>query len=389
MLSHLEIENRIKLGDIQVRYSFLPNDAGVITFYPDEQNVIIDSPESAATRFFRAKLFSDRLGITLGPIVRVHDSIIYSDRIWYKGKEGYIDIRETNNILYIEPHEAISIASNERIILGSNTSVLIIPRIKNADAGILLNVAYIDPFWDGTLQMIITNVTSHRVKLSLLESIGQCVFFNVEGEVEQRFKEAFPAKSHHFGQNWKKIIEEDADPFPRRKEPEPARVLSKSKRFQIWLSKHWKENQPIITGLGLIGLVMSFLITQAQLKQRIEDFEKVSSDISYLKKLGTDKIPALERSLSNINDKLPIVGIQRLIIPAGKQSDRREIVIDRDLSKTSTAWLQLDPPIENVRVSYALSTANPVNKTLLEISVQTSVLQPKDTPVNVRWMLTE
>ncbi len=48
----------------------------------------------------------------------------------------------------VTPGESISVASNERITLGSKTAAFILPRITLSDVGVFLTVAYIDAFWD-------------------------------------------------------------------------------------------------------------------------------------------------------------------------------------------------------------------------------------------------
>jgi deoxycytidine triphosphate deaminase len=138
MLSHTSIEERLRSREIVLRYYFLPNENNSVQFHSEGVTVDLDDSTAEATRFFRSRLNSDRLSLTLGPVVKSHNHWLLTGRPKFRGRNGYFDIRETADALVIAPHETVSIATNERLALGPNTVALIFLRAP----GISEAVAY-------------------------------------------------------------------------------------------------------------------------------------------------------------------------------------------------------------------------------------------------------
>lgn len=389
MLSHKEIEKRVRETEVKISYAFLPDSNGCIQFYPDECLVDLDQPDSEATRFFVAQLFSDRLRITLGPIVRTHDPYLSSKRPAFGSRPNCFDIRSTGDVLTLEPFETVSVASNERVTFGSKTGGLILPRLSNADAGIVLTVAYIDPYWDGILQMVLTNITPQRQQLRLLDTICQCVFFSIDGDVDQVFRDRFPRKSHHYGQNWRKILVEDGDPFPLRKVPLPRRSLLSRSRFA--LHQFWREYSHLINGLGLLGILLAVAVGYGALSAQIGDMENLRSDLEKeqekVQEFENKQFPSLQRSVDKLENRLPVVGVQRMVIKAGEAQATSAIELDRPVSRTASVWTQVERRVSGIAVDSRLSTGGAPNISDLRITVSIQTKAQVDTEVEVRWMV--
>lgn len=388
MLSHSEIEERIRTKEIEITYSFLPDDDNKIVYYSQEQKVDLDDPNKQSTKFFKSKLWSDRLKITLGPIIKSHNTTICKDRKYLENQDRCIDIRDNNTIILF-PYETLSIASNERIKFGPSTSALIVPRITNADSGIFLTVAYIDPYWDGILQMVITNATGHRQTLKLTETIAQCMFFNVLGEVDLTYSDKFPLKSHHFGQNWKKILEEDFDPFPRRKVP-----ITKKPFFEKLSNnflRYWQQYKAIIISLAAISALASLIFYFGKVIQRLDYFDtftqKIAQNANRLNNYENIKFPEIDRKIIDIENHLPIIGCNNVVIPAGFQNKNFSLTINRTISGSATIWIQTKPDDISIFAKGTISSGKTKNEAIIEILTKLSEKRSVDTSIELHWMI--
>jgi len=375
MLSHTKIEQRVRDGEIRIAYSFLPNDKGEVLFVDPDAPVDLDKPDSAATRFFQSRLFSDRLGVTLGPVVRSHSPLAGLKRPKFRGLPDTTDIRDSAGVLALQPFETVSVASNEHITLGGKTAAMIIPRITNADAGIILAPTYIDAYWSGTLQMVLTNATQHIQHLRLIEPIAQCFFFALGSAVDPAFKQRFPSKSHHFGQNWHKVLREDGDPFPRRKRlghtPGPI------PRARLAVIRFWEENRSWVVALGLVGAVVTAAVGYGRIAQQISTLAKDGETVAQ----HTHRLQSLE-------DRIPLSGIQRTAIPTGRVFHSLDFTIDRPLSASTTIWVEAyAPAAPDATAVGSLSTGTNSRQTSVHLTVTIPSTQPADTPVEIHWML--
>jgi len=211
MLNIIEINEAIENGSIKIFYSFEKNG----------DNIEFNQNEIPFAEYKLAKelLYSERLKLTLGPIIKSHQNKSFNLKKRFKNDSQCIDMRKNQNKYIIRPKESITILTNERIVLDGNYAAVIIPKVSLSDIGINLTPAYIDPYYDGLLRLLVTNTTEKSFELNCLDSIAQCYFFKLNSEIPELFKEQFPRKSVFFGQNWKRILLEDAFPFPTRKNP--------------------------------------------------------------------------------------------------------------------------------------------------------------------------
>ena len=281
------MESRIRVGDIGISYSFLPRDN--LVAYSREEFKVDLGPNNEAYKFFVRQYFGDRLRITLGPIVRTYTERYAKRRRTYKGYKGCFDIRESDNKLVIFPGETLHVASNERITLSEKYGAIILPRLSLVDAGILYVPSYIDPGWDGLLQAVITNVSQEEVSLRTIESIAICKFHPIFGEPVATNRAEFARKSHHFGHCWSKMVEEDANPFPIRKVPEPRKRLAK---FISFAKTVWKYEKPkMLTFASIAALISAIFYFGVYYGDFTERYKKIGK-VDELEK----RIQALEKS---------------------------------------------------------------------------------------------
>ena len=388
MLSHVSIEQRIQAGEIRIIYYFLPDTTGAVNYFPDGRGVDWAKQNAPETRFFKDRLFSDRLNLTLGPIVKSHDKRFYSSRQCFRSRTGYTDIRANNGILYLAPHETVSIATNERIILGASTFALILPRITLGDAGILLNVAYIDAFWDGTLQLVLSNSTTSTQQLSLLEPIAQCLFFNLLEPADNRFRQSFPAKSHHYGQTWHKILDEDAEPFPLRKRP-VARLSGLNHAREV-LSNFLYDHGTKIKALGALLLVVAGIGGWYQVTDAIRDIPEMKQSLAkispYFENQTDFNIPALRQSITELVAKSPVTGLVSIPVAAGATHAETLVTVEKNISPSSAVWVETVSRDDSVHVSANL---NSMNGSQVTIRIAAKYANPSAEPrsISVKWLL--
>jgi len=301
---------------------------------------------------------------------------------------GYTDIRDCSNRVLIQPGESISVASNKRITLGGNTAALILPRITLSDSGILSIVAYIDAYWDGTLQMVLTNSTRRLQQLSLLEPIAQCYFFDLPDGVDIVFREQFPRKSHHYGQNWDKILSEDAEPFPLRKRAVEA--VSTVDRLTIMIAEYWTAYAPYAkAALALLLIVFGFsgwLAVMGAIRSVPEMKSKLERLSPYFENASDFNIPALRQSISEVQARLPSSGTASIDIPQGASAGEATVTIDRPLSGSSVFVPALSRPLPGSNleaIPVILSGTHAVFRVRLELERAVRAA----TSAQVKWIL--
>lgn len=386
MLSNQAIEKRLKTGAISLQYYFLPQADGTVGFHKAGVPVDVKQSTNGAWDFFRQQLKTDRLGLTLGPIIKSHTHNLITGRPTFRGRRGYSDLRDTGGKLVIGPRESVSVATNERIALDGSTAALILPRITLGDAGLVLNSAYVDPFWDGTLQLVLTNVTPHAQSIALLEPIAQCFFFNVAPAASDAFAPTLPGKSHHFGQNWHKILEEDAEPFPTRKRPLP--TIPGFTGFLARIRNLWNAHQAWLKAAGGLLLVIVGVTSWNSISGplgRLPELErKVAKIEPYFDTTSALNVPALQTAVRDLEASTLIRGTETLTIPAGALSSSREVTVKGKLNGsgvviTGTRETEVD--------TWGVVTAARDGGITLQLRVEAESVQNRPVDYVINWAL--
>jgi deoxycytidine triphosphate deaminase len=381
MLSHRDLDARIAAGTVKLWYSFLPDVSGHVEFHPDELPVDISHPDSPATVFYRRNLYSSRLHLTVGPIVKTHQRLSVAGRKTYLHHKRCFDLREQNDAIVVAPYELLSIATNERIALDGKTSALVTPRITSTDSGLILSTAYIDPYYDGIMRVVLCNMTPERQTLRLLEPIAQCFFFDVPSDVDVSFKMGFAQKSVFYGQNWQRVLNSDSDPFPRRKIPiqEP----SVRERLEAAVKNLGSLNaiQKFFTGAGILT-VAGLLIGLGRFLNVTTNYERLRKDVDTLIQRGATE-----------DEAAPLLGNRDIIIPAGAGEGRVRVNIAVASVSTPHVWLTIDRTStineDNVRLSYILMPGkNPSETSVDLIAHLKGARRSSEVRIPVLWMIT-
>jgi deoxycytidine triphosphate deaminase len=249
MLSKSEVSALISAESIGIFYAFDPAS-------PDESHV--ESPLNVRTdnrgqEIFDQNFFGNRLGITLGPLVYSHNYSRSNDRQNFRHRKSVFDLRDTNGKILLRPGENITVNSIESIRLGEKWGAITLPRLTHATMGVVLSASYIDPLWDGVLVFHIVNHGRFPIELQIGEKIGACHFYEVAStDLSTNDAFSFANKSHHYGQNWKKIIVDDADPFPQKKKSslpvKDENILAVKQFIKEW----WVKT---LGGLGVVTIL--------------------------------------------------------------------------------------------------------------------------------------
>lgn len=209
MLSQEEIVKAMNRGEIEISISFW-YDCEKLNFCESEKK-LLESP-------LKDNLYSDRLKLTIGPIVKVLNRKKINFKYRFKSLPDCFDLRKSHNKYIINPGESITVLTNEKIKLSGKYACIVVPRISLSDVGIVVTTAYVDPFYQGVMRLHLSNLSDQTYELSSLEAIAQCFFFELSNCVSDDYKEGFPTKSVFFGQTWKEILSSDRNPFPTKKQ---------------------------------------------------------------------------------------------------------------------------------------------------------------------------
>lgn len=266
MLGIDQIKEAIDNKKIYIGYSF---------YYQDDKLCLYPSEQSFSQVSMDSHLYSDRLKLTLGPIIRVLRSNRISSKHRFKRHAHYYDVRTNNNVYVLRPKESVIILTNERIMLSADIAAIILPRISLSDVGIVVTPAYIDPLYNGVLRLHIINQSDKSFELRTLECIAQCFFFKLSSPVPQIFREQFPEKSVFFAQTWHSIMTEDRDPFPTKKSPS-----ENEDDWRIQLKNILCAVREWIKKKGVYFIFIGLLVGYSQLSQKIDSILKLSNNFS-------------------------------------------------------------------------------------------------------------
>ena len=208
MLSNQSIRNILINKEIEITVSFYQKESKCILYDMERPLLESDSADN---------LYSDRLKLTMGPIIKPINKNNIIRKHTFKKTKDCVDLRKNDNKYIINPGESIIILTNERIKLNGKYACIIIPRISLSDVGVVVTTAYVDPYYQGIMRLQLSNLSNKSLELHSLEVIAQCFFFELTDEVSSEYKEAFSAKSVFYGQTWKQILESDRPPFPTKK----------------------------------------------------------------------------------------------------------------------------------------------------------------------------
>ena len=279
LLSTEEIQRLIRIGTLRLQYGFLPIGEQVLRA-PDQQ-VNLEATEADATRFFHKNASGARLQLTVGPYARSHAPVQFAGRV-YLPRGDTIDLnRHDNYSLVIEPNETITLLTNEYVEFPSTHAGIVTPRVTMTDAGLLLTTAYIDPGYRGLLRITLANPTRRHLILRMTEPVAQLFVFEVKGALPANNRERLADRSVFYSSNWSRVLESDADPFPRRKLPLHTATVSE-RLLNTW-RRSTQSGWTLLRSLGVLalsGAIITALIGYGRFQEQINSIDNLQRTIS-------------------------------------------------------------------------------------------------------------
>lgn len=367
-----DIDRLLREGQLRILYSFLPD--GEAFKYVGERQVCPDEQDNPATLLFDKYYFGDRLKLTLGPVVKSHTVPRDPKRTPFKQFPSCYDLRAMGGRIKLAPREVISVQTNERITLGANLAAVILPRLTTADSGLLYIPSYIDPYWDGLLQGVIINLTNDSQSLRLGEGVAICRFYKLSDGAPAELVSAFPAKSHHYGNNWPRILDEDADPFPVQKRPLTEERLALPDRVRRFLNHHKKT----LKQFGVIGGLVGIVFYAGKVSMQLEDLVNLSRRVDHV-----------EKSIEEMGARAPLTGLISVAIPQLEVATTTRIPLSQRLRVGATIWAS---PVGRQRGILSISSrvenesGNGTSTLVLDVSVSPENV---DRVIPLQWMVVE
>lgn len=242
-----------------------------------------------------------RLAITLGPVIKFHSNKVPKKQR-FKGSKKLLSLLDTKRFI-VPPNETLSINSNEYVRLDGTVAAIIIPRLSLTDVGLTLIPTYIDPHWQGILQMTLVNNTDKDIELKVGDSIGVIFVFKLSSAVCNTAKSNFANNSHHYGQNWAGILNHDKDPFPTKKQvfrsSSTKRIFSFIGNYKSWF----------LSGFSLF-FVISSIFALGKLYAKYDEFntelQKVKKEINTLPEINQKLIASGQVTLDFENGETQV-----------------------------------------------------------------------------------
>lgn len=345
MLSDEDIKKAIQQGKIEVAVSFGKKDGKIVLFEQEKELLYSELAEN---------LYSDRLKLTLGPIIKLIKRRYIPSKYRFKNYKDLFDMRKSDNQYFIEPGESVIVLTNERMRLNGDYSCLVVPRISLTDVGIVATTAYVDPYYNGVMRLQISNMSDKIYELRTLEAIAQCFFFKMSSTTNPEFKNKFPQKSVFFGQTWKEILESDRTPFPTKKKA--SETGRDSVKQQMYAVKEFIKTHSII-----LAIFTNFFVAVGSLSLIWQQFNSMNSSVNRMEEMFTSKA-------------------SEIIIDVGETYGEKEINVN--IPKSDIISVLCD----NENIGYQIMSGLTPDETRIVFSYE--ILEPIDEPYMVSFNYT-
>lgn len=186
--------------------------------------------------------------------IRLHVGFLLrtlSDKRWvnpkslYNKRDGIIDLRQLEGHKYLlHPGESVLLYTNEAVTLGPGYFGLLLSRVSLEETGLIASQSYIDPNWEGVLQIVVTNNSETPRLLQEHCEIANLVLFKMEQEADETIQK----KNDHYGVTWETIS--DNPDFPKwkdRKRTWWVKFKHVIRTYRLWFLG--------IGGVGILGIL--------------------------------------------------------------------------------------------------------------------------------------
>lgn len=356
-MSYEEILEAIRKKEIRIAYFALPDEQGKGRKIPrkepfehnkDDYFVNLDPPSNdeyaiACGEYLKRSLKADSLYLHIGPYARVEFNSRGSEQREYLIKQEInnnytfnFNIQKSSRFI-VFPKESILVGTNEYIKLEGNIGASIYATVSKTDIGFSHISTIIDPWWEGVLQIGISNLSKSPQCLNYLERFCTVRFHRLATQPDEGLKhrENWPHLKNNY---W--FIEEDErrDLFPvRNSDPIPLHL--RGKILGLWRSASIYRDDLVsirnlilssIQVIGIVGLVtlIFFIAKQAN---KLEDLNDISKNLQANK----DSIVELKKDLDHLNRQEMQMGTAELSFSPIRSSKPEKIVIpfNEDLSE--------------------------------------------------------
>ncbi|WP_164518033.1 dCTP deaminase domain-containing protein [Mycobacterium sp. P7213] len=348
--------DEVRRKNLRIQYECDPSGDGNLLATPED---VVDE-NSLGRQIFQANFFGNRLSFTMGPVVLSHRYRWRRGRKRFKGRPYVFDLRATGGKFTLEPGETITVNTLEYLTLGRDLGALTLPRLSHATVGVVLSTSYVDPYWSGIMVFHIANTSPNPFTLRVGEKIGACHFYRVaDTDLTTDFRDVFSAKSHHYGQSWRKILAEDADPFPQRKQ---ADISNSRRQLAIageWLQRRWKS----AFAIAGIGAIAGGLIVVGSYLKEIQEIRTLPAKLS----TQEAEIGLQNSTIKRLRDHSPLAGQALISLPDGQSTST---TVERvAVPKGATPSLVLASPNPNVPTVAVSASMKLVSDEAIDVSV--------------------
>lgn len=190
---------------------------------------------------------SHKIRLHVGFLLRtLSDKRWVNPKVLYNKRDGIIDLRQVEGRKYLlYPGEAVLLYTNEVITLGPGYFGLLLSRVSLEETGLMASQSYIDPSWEGVLQIVVTNNSETPRLLQEHCEIANLVLFKMEQDADG----AAQKKNDHYGVTWEKI--RDNPDFPKWKD----RKRTGWVKFKHFIRTYRKWFLGGAGGISILGLL--------------------------------------------------------------------------------------------------------------------------------------
>ena len=187
---------------------------------------------------------SHKIKLHVGYILRT-----LSDKKWLNPKwlfnehDGIVDLRKLNNGQYkLFPGETVLVLTNEVLEFGNGYFGLVLSRVRHEEKGLIISSTYVDPYWKGVLQLVVTNHSERIILLQKDCGIANLIIFKMSQPALNLNEE----QNGHFGLEWEELCEN------------PTRCLWNDRSRSLFLRIQHKihTNWKFFTGLGIVTILI-------------------------------------------------------------------------------------------------------------------------------------
>lgn len=186
-----------------------------------------------------------------GHKIRLHVGFLVrtlSDKRWlhpkilFNKRDGIIDLRKLRSRQYeLQPKESVILFTNEVIKMGSEYFGVILSRVSLEETGLVVSQSYIDPNWDGVLQLIVTNNSETPKLLQEHCEIANLFVF----KMDQPARTTRQNKNDHYAVTWETIC--DNPMYPKWQDRKRSWLL----KVRHSIRTYWY----LLTGVGILGIL--------------------------------------------------------------------------------------------------------------------------------------